>query len=408
MKSVLVSTLSLSLSLAGLSQVATAQEVIPGGISTNADGSYVTSTAGVNPTANGGGGTIIYGDITTGPGYTVIGPPSVVQSEPAPAAEAAPAEPAPVEPNGSAPATEAVATATDQDADNLADELEWAQGLDPSNPDTDADGVADGDELAIYGTDPLAADTDGDGATDGAELFATHTDPLVWDTTASEASPQTVAQQAAPAPVQIVGEPGRVVTRGQETTEILTASDGDAAALGSGNASAAPGTVTRDGVTIPGTSLLGPDGIYRVTEISPPVVSVSENTPPIVTAPPPVTETAPVVEETTSEPVAAEAAPASATDLDADNYDDALELEIGLDPTNPDTDGDGVADGDEVTIYGTDPFAWDTDGDGLSDGEELFATQTDPLAWDTNGDGLGDAEPLSTGSPETAETAGGA
>ena len=57
----------------------------------------------------------------------------------------------------------------------------WSRGLglDPTNPDTDADHVADGDEGNIYGTDPLNADTDGDGVTDGEELFATHTDPLV-------------------------------------------------------------------------------------------------------------------------------------------------------------------------------------------------------------------------------------
>ena len=73
----------------------------------------------------------------------------------------------------------AVATATDQDADNAPDELEPGLGLDPTNPDTDGDHVADGDELNIYGTDPLNADTDGDGVTDGEELFATHTDPLV-------------------------------------------------------------------------------------------------------------------------------------------------------------------------------------------------------------------------------------
>jgi hypothetical protein len=75
------------------------------------------------------------------------------------------------------------------------------------------------------------------------------------------------------------------------------------------------------------------------------------------------------------------------TDLDADNYPDAAELEIGLDPGNPDTDGDGVADGDELRIYGTEPFTWDTDGDGLSDGEELFATRTDPLVEDRTGAG---------------------
>jgi hypothetical protein len=86
---------------------------------------------------------------------------------------------------GPAPAPEtpdrATATATDQDADNVSDELEPGLGLDPTNPDTDGDGVADGDEGNIYGTDPLNGDTDGDGVGDGEELFGIHTDPLVWD-----------------------------------------------------------------------------------------------------------------------------------------------------------------------------------------------------------------------------------
>lgn len=72
-----------------------------------------------------------------------------------------------------------VASAGDQDADNAADELEPGLGLDPTNPDTDGDNVADGDEMNIYGTDPTNPDTDGDGVSDGAELFGSHTDPLV-------------------------------------------------------------------------------------------------------------------------------------------------------------------------------------------------------------------------------------
>jgi predicted Zn-dependent protease len=79
------------------------------------------------------------------------------------------------------------------------------------------------------------------------------------------------------------------------------------------------------------------------------------------------------------------------TDLDVDNYPDAAELTVGLDPANPDTDGDGVADGDEGALYGTNPLSADTDGDGLTDGEELFAAGSDPLRWDTDGDGASDA-----------------
>ena len=101
---------------------------------------------------------------------------------------------------------------------------------------------------------------------------------------------------------------------------------------------------------------------------------------------------APSTVTVSGDPGALAPAVASDTDRDADNYPDAMEVEVGLDPRNPDTDGDGVADGDEVNLYGTDPFTWDTDGDGRSDGEELFASGTDPLTWDTGGDGVGDGE----------------
>jgi hypothetical protein len=148
----------------------------------------------------------------------------------------------------------------------------------------------------------------------------------------------------------------------QETNEDLSATDGNAAAVGPGNASAAPGTVTRDGVSsVSGTSLLGPDGTYRVTEASPPTVNAPSGT---------VVEIVP----------AAERAPVAAAPVE----------EIGPESTAPDTDGDGATDSDEVNVYGTDPDTWDTDGDSLSDGDELFVTGTDPFVWDTNGDGISD------------------
>jgi hypothetical protein len=195
----------------------------------------------------------------------------------------------------------------------------------------------------------------------------------------------------------------------QTTSENLSATNGDAASLGTGNASAAPGSVTRGSG---GAPLLAPDGTYRVTEVTPPVVSVSgtSSPPEVVYTPAPVSETViepvaePVWSEGTSEPVASDMAVATVTDQDGDNYDDALEIEMGLDPYNPDSDGDGVADGDEIAIYGTDPFAWDTDGDGIADGEELFSLQTDPLAWDSNGDGVADGQPTELAS--TGEAAG--
>jgi hypothetical protein len=55
-----------------------------------------------------------------------------------------------------------------------------------------------------------------------------------------------------------------------------------------------------------------------------------------------------------------------------------------------DSDGDGISDYDEVTVYGTDPFSQDTDNGGLLDGEEI-ENGDDPLDRrddDSDGDGL--------------------
>jgi hypothetical protein len=269
-----VLSVGLGLGLAGFGGVVMAQEKGVEGIVTNADGSYVTSTAGLNPTANGEGGTIIYGDITTGPGYTVIGAPSV--SESAPPAETAPApEPAPEAvsetPADTGTSDRAVATDVDQDADNYPDAEESALGLDPTNVDTDGDGAADGDELNIYGTDPTMFDSDGDGVGDGSELFDNRTDPLIWDDfSAPSDGTETVSQTASD---QTASD--GLSEFAQEATESITAIDGDAAALGTGNADAAPGTVTRGGG---GMALLGPDGTYSVTDNAPPTVDVAGDT----------------------------------------------------------------------------------------------------------------------------------
>jgi len=87
-------------------------------------------------------------------------------------------------------------------------------------------------------------------------------------------------------------------------------------------------------------------------------------------------------------------------DTDGDGLTDGQEVLIyGTDPTNPDTDGDGLSDGDEVLIHGTDPLLWDTDGDGLSDYFEVITMPClDPLNPDTDGDGIPDGEEIAAGS----------
>jgi parallel beta-helix repeat protein len=66
---------------------------------------------------------------------------------------------------------------------------------------------------------------------------------------------------------------------------------------------------------------------------------------------------------------------------------------------NPDRDGDGLTNEQEVAL-GTNPDLWDTDGDGLSDYFEWANAAelgTDPLLYDTDGDGLHDGLELRLG-----------
>lgn len=55
-----------------------------------------------------------------------------------------------------------------------------------------------------------------------------------------------------------------------------------------------------------------------------------------------------------------------------------------------DTDGDGLSDFLETTVYGSDPALPDTDGDGLGDTMESLTTGTNPARADTDGDGFND------------------
>jgi hypothetical protein len=81
----------------------------------------------------------------------------------------------------------------DVDGDGLAVDQETTAGSDPRNPDSDSDGISDGDEVNTYGTDPLRTDSDGDGQADAMELAA-GTSPLangsVFRVTALTRTPQ--------------------------------------------------------------------------------------------------------------------------------------------------------------------------------------------------------------------------
>lgn len=88
--------------------------------------------------------------------------------------------------------------------------------------------------------------------------------------------------------------------------------------------------------------------------------------------------------------------PGSGTgDFDGDGLLDIDERGEFTDPTNADTDGDNLNDGNEVHVHLTNPLLVDTDGDNIRDGDEIAGTRgvaTNPLLVDSDADGFDDDE----------------
>ncbi len=89
-------------------------------------------------------------------------------------------------------------------------------------------------------------------------------------------------------------------------------------------------------------------------------------------------------------------APFTNSDEDNDGLMKNEEEDLGTDPLNPDTDGDGLKDGEEIKTFNTDPLNADSDGDGLADGAEVKEYKTNPNKADTDGDGLSDGDEVKT------------
>jgi hypothetical protein len=192
----------------------------------------------------------------------------------------------------------------DTDDDGLFDMQEILLGCDPRNPDSDFDMIPDGEEFYVFFTSPYHNDTDLDGLSDGEEVYFWHSNPLIDD------------------------------------------SDGD---------------FLLDGVEVLkyGSDPMDEDG-------------------------------------------------------DNDGLTDFEEIKIYY--TNPfdyDSDDDGLSDGEEIELYDTDPLNWDTDRDSIlepnedgdmtwpmSDYDEVKIYGTNATEPDSDMDGLPDAMELYLGSGE--------
>ena len=235
---------------------------------------------------------------------------------------------------------------TDMDHDGLSDLLEFRAGSNPTLPDTDGDGLTDGDEVLIYHTDPTKADTDGDGLSDRDEVLTYFTDPTNPDTDGDG-----------------LNDRDEVIVHRSDPTKPDSDSDGlyDLWEITYGlNASNAVGA---DGATGDPDG----DGLDNAAE------------------------------------QAAHTDPTK-IDTDGDGLPDGVEVANGLDPLSGDGDGgpdgdadhDGVSNADEIAA-GTSPTVADRDGDGLSDAQEA-ALGLNATNWDSDGDGFSDGVETALGS----------
>ena len=268
----------------------------------------------------------------------------------------------------------------DSDNDGLRDGLEVDTGTDPSDPDTDFDGLCDGpsavqgvcrrgEDLNANGrvddgeTDPTRRDTDGGGVTDGGEVLD-GTDPLdptddrltdTDDDGLPDADEDVYNTDPDDPDSDDDGIPDGIEVTGENPTD---PSDSDTDDDG-----ACDGPAERETECIRGEDLNANGRIDR-GETDPNVadtdgggaldgVELGQNPP--------------------SDPL-----DRTDDDNDGDGLTNIEEMDIGTDPDNRDSDGDGLDDRAELRDWLTDPTVADTDQGGVDDGLEV-QQGTDPL-----------------------------
>jgi hypothetical protein len=263
--------------------------------------------------------------------------------------------------------------AVDHDFDGLTDYEEYAlYGTDPRSPDSDLDGLLDLDELMTHGTSPIDEDSDGDGLRDGDELDLYDCDPLDRDTDGDGLfDGQEVGRGTDPRSLDSDGDGLSDYDEVDLYKTDPTLSDTDIDGLDDGVELFETGTdplafdTDLDGLSDGAEVQLGTNYFLFDTDGD----GLSDGT---------------EVNEFGSDP--------RLRDTDGDSLSDFAEYNLGTDPNSIDTDGDMLSDVVEVTDSLTDPLQADTDFDGLDDGHELNVTLTDPLVADTDGDLLLDGE----------------
>lgn len=373
------------------------------------DGTELGVTQPVPGGSSDGNGTVFTGTDTGAPGF-------VVDSD---------------------PATTTDPTDPDSDDDGLTDGMEDANGdgatsntiggtgtagsgeTNPNNADTDGDGLTDGDETngsgplaAVGATDPLDTDTDDGGSEDGAEVLADGTNPSVGngaDDAAADSDNDGLSN-------------GQEAALGTDPNDSDSDNDGiddgdevgNDGAVNLGDTNPLDADTDDDGIS-DGDETVGTDGLPNTGDETSPVNPDSDGD-----------GLSDGLETGVTTPVAPGTSDGNGTAFDgtdeaAGNFTADADPATTTDPADPDTDNDGLQDGvedangdgssNDPTIGGTgtsgsgetDPNNPDSDGDGLTDGNEADGNgllggigATDPLDTDTDDGGRTDGQEILT------------
>ncbi|MEA2598560.1 MAG: hypothetical protein QOF01_5029 [Thermomicrobiales bacterium] len=142
--------------------------------------------------------------------------------------------------------------------------------------------------------------------------------------------------------------PGEAAALPRHSGSALVLGTGGSVTVSAGDASAT--LAVGNGILLPGEATLSNAGSSPATYV---VVAIGARVPDPGDEP---AETGSGETPTGTPEAEATATEAPADDADEDGVNDTSEAELGTDPNNPDSDGDGATDGDEVFLYGTDPL----------------------------------------------------
>jgi outer membrane protein OmpA-like peptidoglycan-associated protein len=283
------------------------------------------------------------------------------------------------------------AISIDEDGDGLTLFEEEALGTDPTSADTDGDGVDDGYEVEL-GTDPLLADSDGDGADDGVELEA-GSDPLDEDSDDDGVSDGDEIEAGLDPLDEDSDDDG--ITDLDEISCELKGDEGDRDGDGIADVLEGLADTDEDGNLDFCDDDDDGDGIPTSTEGD--VDTDGDETPNYLDTDSDEDGDLDADEGTGDEDcdeianyVDAEDQDGPCGDPDEDGLTNAEEEDCGTDPDDPDTDDDGLLDGDEDCNE-------DSDGDGINDA-------LDP---DSNGDDGDGGDALDSGGAGNDAFSGG-